>query len=87
MDFGHIGSRDFVALRSLALINIETIKRTAPCYMSYSLPFLHFTIGRPIYKVYHKKGFEQKYPLLSGFTFEVVQITPANALYSIDLHV
>ena len=55
MDFGHIGSRDFVALRSLALINIETIKRTAPCYMSYSLPFLHFTIGRPIYKVYHKK--------------------------------
>jgi len=29
------------------------------------------------------KRFEQKYLLLSGFTFEVVQIGPANTLYSL----
>jgi len=28
------------------------------------------------------KRFEEKYLLLSGFTFEVVQISPANILYS-----
>jgi len=31
------------------------------------------------------KRFEQKYLLLSGFTFEVVQISPANTLYSTHL--
>jgi len=31
------------------------------------------------------KRFEQNYLLLSGFTLEVVQITPANALYSIHV--
>jgi len=31
------------------------------------------------------KRFEQKYLLLSGFTFEVVQISPANTLYSINV--
>jgi len=30
------------------------------------------------------KRFEQKYLLLSGFTFEVAQISPANTLYSIQ---
>jgi len=30
------------------------------------------------------KRFEQKYLLLSGFTFEVVEISPANILYSIQ---
>ena len=29
------------------------------------------------------KRFEEKYLLLSGFTLEVVQISPANILYSI----
>jgi len=31
------------------------------------------------------KRFEEKYLLLSGFTFEVVQISPANILYSIHV--
>jgi len=31
------------------------------------------------------KRFEQKYLLLSGFTFEVMQISPANTLYSIHV--
>jgi len=31
------------------------------------------------------KPFEQKYLLLSGFTFEIVQISPANTLCSIHV--
>jgi len=31
------------------------------------------------------KRFEEKYLLLSGFTLEVVQISPANILYSIHV--
>jgi len=31
------------------------------------------------------KDFEQKYLLLSGFTLEVVQISPANTLYSMHV--
>ena len=31
------------------------------------------------------KRFEEKYLLLSGFTLEVVQISPANTLYSIHV--
>jgi len=31
------------------------------------------------------KCFEQKYLLLSGFTLEVVQISPPNALYSVHV--
>ena len=31
------------------------------------------------------KRFEEKYLLLSGFTFEVVQISPANTLFSIHV--
>jgi len=31
------------------------------------------------------KRFQQKYLMLSGFTLEVVQISPANTLYSIHL--
>jgi len=31
------------------------------------------------------KRFEEKYLLLSGFTFQVVQINPGNILYSIDV--
>jgi len=31
------------------------------------------------------KHFEEKYLLLSGFTLEVVQISPANILYSIHV--
>jgi len=30
------------------------------------------------------KRFEQKYLLLSGFTFEVVQVSAANTLYGIN---
>ena len=33
------------------------------------------------------KRFEEKYLLLSGFTLEVVQISPANMLYSIHVPV
>ena len=31
------------------------------------------------------KRFEQKYVLLSGFTFEIVHMSPANTLFSIHV--